>query len=123
VVENPSFSEWHFDRGDFGLTALLYHLFLKLLPNTTASITIQNPMSIFIVWNISAPDNEIWMQASEIRVVEIPVIDTTISLTFSPPSPIKLSLKKHLLTKEDQVIYAQYIFPYEVEEDVVDNVF
>jgi hypothetical protein len=24
VVENPSFSEWHFDRGDFGLTALLY---------------------------------------------------------------------------------------------------
>jgi hypothetical protein len=24
VVKNPSFSEWHFDRGDFGLKALLY---------------------------------------------------------------------------------------------------
>jgi hypothetical protein len=24
VVENPSFSKWHFDRKDFGLTALLY---------------------------------------------------------------------------------------------------
>jgi hypothetical protein len=24
VVENPSFSEWHFDRGDFELMALLY---------------------------------------------------------------------------------------------------
>jgi hypothetical protein len=24
VVENPSFSEWHFDWGDFGLMALLY---------------------------------------------------------------------------------------------------
>jgi hypothetical protein len=24
MVENPSFSEWNFDRGDFGLMALLY---------------------------------------------------------------------------------------------------
>jgi hypothetical protein len=24
VVKNPSFSEWHFDREDFELTALLY---------------------------------------------------------------------------------------------------
>jgi hypothetical protein len=24
VVENPSFSKWHFDRGDFELTVLLY---------------------------------------------------------------------------------------------------
>jgi hypothetical protein len=24
VVENPSFSKWHFDRRNFGLTALLY---------------------------------------------------------------------------------------------------
>jgi hypothetical protein len=24
LVENPSFSEWHFDRENFGLTALLY---------------------------------------------------------------------------------------------------
>jgi hypothetical protein len=81
-------------------------------------------MLIFIVWNIFAPDNKIWMQASEIRTIEIPVTDTTIFLTFFPPSPIKLILKKYLLTKEDQVIYAQYIFPYEVKEDeVVDNMF
>jgi hypothetical protein len=24
MVENPSFSEWHFDQGEFGLTASLY---------------------------------------------------------------------------------------------------
>jgi hypothetical protein len=105
-------------------TTEAYHLFLKKLPNTIASITIQNPTSIFLVWNISAPDNEIWIQAKKIRAAEILVTDTTISITFSPPSPIKLSLEKHLLVKEDQVLYAQYIFPYEVEEDViVDDVF
>jgi hypothetical protein len=101
-------------------TANASYLFFKKLPNTTAFFTIQNPMSIFIVWNIFAPDNEIWMQASEIRAVEILVTDTI----FFPPSPIKLSLKKSLLTKENQVIYAQYIFPYKIEEDkVVGNVF
>jgi hypothetical protein len=38
-------------------TTEAYHLFLKKLPNTTASITIQNSTSIFVVWSISAPDN------------------------------------------------------------------
>jgi hypothetical protein len=101
-----------------------YHLFLKKLPNTTASITIQNPTSIFVDWSIFASNNEIWIQAKKIKAAEIPVTDTTISLTFSPPSPIKLYLEKNLFIKDDQVLYVQYIFPYEVEEDeIVDNAF
>jgi hypothetical protein len=54
----------------------------------------------------------------------ISVADTTILLTFVPPSPIKLEFEKHLLNKEDQVLFSQYIFPLEMEGDeLVDTAF
>jgi hypothetical protein len=101
-----------------------YHLFLKKLPETSITITIQHPTSIFVVWSVSAPDTNMLTQAKNIKVGMISVADTTISLTFVPPSPIKLEFEKHLLNKEDQVLFAQYIFPLEIEGDeLVDTAF
>jgi hypothetical protein len=61
--------------------------------------------------------------AKNIKVGMISVANTTISLTFVPPSSIKLEFEKHLLNK-DQVLFAQYIFPLEIEGNkLVDTVF
>jgi hypothetical protein len=101
-----------------------YHLFLKKLPETLITITIQHPSSIFVVWSVSAPDNNVLTQAKNIKVGMISVADTNISLTFVPPSPIKLEFEKQLLNKKDEVLFAQYIFSLKIKGDeLVDTAF
>lgn len=105
-------------------TANDYHLFLNKLPRTIPTVTVQSPTSIFVVWQISAHSNNSLTQAKKINVGAIPISDTTVSLTFIPPHPIQLKFEKNIVREDDEVVFAQYIFPFEIEEEeLVDTAF
>jgi hypothetical protein len=74
VVENPSFSEWYFDRGDSGLTALLYFRNFsggELLPGNPFNfkLPVQN-------WDL------LFLRSSAIYHRSLPFIGNRINLIF-----------------------------------------
>jgi hypothetical protein len=74
MVENPSFSKWHFDREDFGLMALLYFRNFSggelLLKNSfNFKLLVQN-------WNL------LFLKSSAIYHRSLPFIGNRINLIF-----------------------------------------
>jgi len=99
-------------------TAQAYHIFFKKLPDSHLTLQVQNSTSIFVVWSIDAPANDILLQAKDIRASEINLADTTASICLVPPRKVKTSFTKNSLkTANGELWGIQYIFPWEVETE------